>query len=530
MIKNSARRWLAGLGVAGAFVAASATPAVAAEVPFEVVTHDLLVAPGHMTYGSFYAHWKNTESEPTFGRTTIDIDLSGVADFAVVEPAWGWACDVSPTKLHCEADLQDGDTPGFDYMVTGRDGAKPGQQGALSISVASGGKTATGKAGVTIAEGVDLVSDPTVEASGEPGARVGVPGVVRNAGETLVDGTVLVVQADWLAAYAGDFSNCLSEEFGVYAFCTFDTKLERGRTYELSEDLPIKLSPDARTGATLPVFLDWWTRDDWNQAFEDWLVGDLKPGRGGELRLVAKERSSVARSPQTDLDKLNNMTFAMIGVTGDNPADLKAVGATASGKKGDVVDVQPGFTNLGPAILEYQGQASQDISIDDLPVRISIPEGTTAVEAPWDCVPYVPGEEWDPWNANWGEPGAKEYACQVTETPKDTESVYYFGLRIDEVVPNAKGSVTTKLPGDPKADNDTAAIVINPVGGGTPGTPGDGDQGGDGGQGGGDDGDGPTLPITGSSTGLIAGVGALLLVAGVGGYVLARRRKTRFVA
>ncbi|MFD2763969.1 LPXTG cell wall anchor domain-containing protein [Micromonospora eburnea] len=36
--------------------------------------------------------------------------------------------------------------------------------------------------------------------------------------------------------------------------------------------------------------------------------------------------------------------------------------------------------------------------------------------------------------------------------------------------------------------------------------------------------------MTGTATGLIAGIGALLLAAGVGGYVIARRRKTRFVA
>ena len=47
---------------------------------------------------------------------------------------------------------------------------------------------------------------------------------------------------------------------------------------------------------------------------------------------------------------------------------------------------------------------------------------------------------------------------------------------------------------------------------------------------GGGDGDGGSLPITGQSTGLIAGLGALLLAAGVGGYLVAKRRRTRFVA
>ncbi|MCX4469566.1 LPXTG cell wall anchor domain-containing protein [Micromonospora sp. NBC_01655] len=75
-----------------------------------------------------------------------------------------------------------------------------------------------------------------------------------------------------------------------------------------------------------------------------------------------------------------------------------------------------------------------------------------------------------------------------------------------------------KLDGDPNAQNDSAKIIINPTGHG----------GGDGGQGGGDD--RPTLPITGDSIGLITAVGGLLLVAGTAGYLVARRRKTRFVA
>ncbi|WP_319461117.1 LPXTG cell wall anchor domain-containing protein [Micromonospora sp. RTP1Z1] len=525
MLTNSTRRWLAGLGVAAAFIAASANPAAAADAPFEIVTHDLLVAPGHVNYGWFFAHATDTESEPKFGPTTVDVDLSKVADFATVEPAWDWTCDVSPTKLHCETDLADGQEPWFDYMVTGKDDAKPGQQGDLTISITSGGKTATATAGITIAEGVDLVSDETVEVSGAPGTRVGVPGVVRNVSETTVDGTVLVVQADWLAAYAGNFSNCNSDEEGMYAFCTFDTKIEPGKSYQLSEDLPVKLRPETRTGAKFPTYLDWWTTDDWNQAFKDWPQNDFKPGDGGELRLVEQQpRAAAARVPQTDLDQMNNFTIATVKVTGNNPADLAAKGATTKGKKGDVVPVRPSFTNLGPAVLEYQGQGTPGIGIEDLPVRISIPEGTTVIEAPFDCVPYVPGKEWDPWNAGWGEPGAKEYACQVTETPKGMNNPYEFGLRIDKVVPNATGSIATKLAGDPKAENNTAQIIVNPTGNGN-GHGGDGD--GDGGQGGGN---GGSLPITGSSTGLIAGLGALLLAAGMGGYVMARRRKTRFVA
>ncbi|WBB65624.1 LPXTG cell wall anchor domain-containing protein [Micromonospora sp. WMMD812] len=513
MLKNSTRRWLAGLGVAGAFIAASATPALADDAPFEIVTHELLVAPGHLASGWLFAHPTDTEGELEFGKTTLDVDLSKVEDFATVEPTlWGWACEASPGKLHCEADLPEAEQPWFDYTVTGKDDAKPGQKGDLTVTITSGGKSVTAAAGITIAEGVDLVTEPTVEVSGAPGSRVGVPGTVRNAGASTVNEAVLVVQADWLAPYAGDFSNCTSYE-GVVVICTFDSDLEPGKSYRLSENLPVELRPEVRTGAKLPAVLDWWTKADWALASADWpLPPDAVPGKGDELRLV-EQAPARARSLQTDVDRFNNFIQAAITVTGDNHADLAAKGSTATGKKGEVVTVRPGFTNLGPALLEYQGEKP--------PLLITIPAGTTAVEASGECQPYVPGEEWDPWNGEWGEPGAKEYACYASETPQGMEYLYEFALRIDELTGATSGPVAVKLDGDPNAANDTAKITVKLAAGNG--------SGGDNGQGGGD-GDGGTLPITGESTGLIAGIGALLLVAGAGGYLVAKRRRTRFVA
>jgi hypothetical protein len=48
MLKNLTRRWLAGLGVAGAFVAASAAPALAAPPADDVLLYanNALIAPG----------------------------------------------------------------------------------------------------------------------------------------------------------------------------------------------------------------------------------------------------------------------------------------------------------------------------------------------------------------------------------------------------------------------------------------------------------------------------------------------------
>ena len=94
-----------------------------------------------------------------------------------------------------------------------------------------------------------------------------------------------------------------------------------------------------------------------------------------------------------------------------------------------------------------------------------------------------------------------------------TTIAWSFGLRVGAAGELA-GTVATKTGSDPNAGNDTAALVVNPVGG---------TAGGSGGGGGG-------LAITGAPAGLVAGAGALLLAGGAVAFMIVRRRRTRFVA
>ncbi|RAO12932.1 hypothetical protein ONO86_06129 [Micromonospora noduli] len=64
----------------------------------------------------------------------------------------------------------------------------------------------------------------------------------------------------------------------------------------------------------------------------------------------------------------------------------------------------------------------------------------------------------------------------------------------------------------------TATAVPTPTVSGSPGAPG-----GDGGEGGG-------LPVTGADTATVAGIGSVLLLLGGAGYLIGRRRRSRFVA
>lgn len=105
--------------------------------------------------------------------------------------------------------------------------------------------------------------------------------------------------------------------------------------------------------------------------------------------------------------------------------------------------------------------------------------------------------------------------CQTSKISRSARSfrsgdwAFEFQLRIDQVIADSAGTITIKLAGDSNAGNNVAKIVVNPAGSG---------------------GGGGGLPVTGASTGIVAGAGVLLLAAGVFGFVIARRRRTRFVA
>jgi hypothetical protein len=336
ILSHSTRRWLAGLGVAGAFVAASATPAVAAEAPFKVVAQDMLVAPGYGTMAYLYAASTDDEHPHQFGQTSLDFDFSGIAgfsDFEVPGEGWGWACETNGQTAHCETEFGENDGPWLGLQVFAHDDAKPGQDGQLKYSITSGGHTVRAASTVTIAEGVDLQTAQTLSVSGAPGSQVGAPVLVRNGGETTSHGAVLVMSGDYLYNYAGDFTNCVPNDM-LGTVCTFDEDLKPGKSYRLSEDLPFELSKDARTGAELLAGSVWWTKDDWDLLNRNWTQDvdpDSKPGTKATLHLVeVAEARSLSR--QTDPDQMNNFTDISVKVTGNNPADLAVEGATAKGR------------------------------------------------------------------------------------------------------------------------------------------------------------------------------------------------------
>ncbi|MET8256218.1 LPXTG cell wall anchor domain-containing protein [Micromonospora sp. NPDC005205] len=523
MLTHSTRRWLAGLGVAGAFVAASASPAVAAPAApaaavdnLDLYANNVIVAPGG-TEKWVTLFSLTTERQPD--DYTIKVDRSKIDGFASVESS-GENCTESGAILTCKVEDQDDDGSYLNLVslvVRAKAGAKPDQKGELSFTVTSDGKSgsASYSSTVEIGEGVDLATNELLELKGAPGATLKAPFQVKNSGEVPAKGAVLFfVGADGLQP-SKRYENCEYTEGPLHdwAFaCRLDATIGKNASFRLDDSFGFTVPADSWAPNSFGGFSIWFTPADWDEyRSEAELPAKIGPnGTEGELKL---EPVMNMRSGQTDVNPLDNSTWVDLQVTGDQRADVAARGAEVTGDVGATVPLTVGYVNNGPAAVNSGGSESPWIG-----TTVTLPKGVTAVRAPEDCFSSE-DDGWEP-----GKPGGRVYQCFVLGSIRKGEKVdYEFQVRIDQAggqtgeVKLSTGQEDKQIK-DLNPANDTAQILVN--------------GGGDGGQGGGDDGDGDggSLPITGQSTGLIAGLGALLLAAGVGGYLVAKRRRTRFVA
>ncbi|MFG3422833.1 LPXTG cell wall anchor domain-containing protein [Micromonospora sp. NPDC048063] len=514
MLKHSTRRWLAGLGVAGALVAASASPAVAEEPGDELLLYanNALVAPGGEAKSVTLYAFAETLPE----KLTLTIDRGDVDGFATVvlgDRVSG--CKEAGAVITCALD----GTEITDYLVnltvTAKDSAAPGDKGELVLSVAAKGiPTATARSTIEVGEGVDLKTERSLEFAGDPGATVKAPLTVANIGDRPARGTVLLLAMTPGLTPARRHSNCsyLSEFGSNLAQCHFGEEIPPGAALQLDDSSALTIASDAWAPGRQYGQAIWFAKGDWEEFIGDFSGADWEKGSGSAMTLVPAPASRARAVKQTDKDTTNNVAWIDATVTGDQRADVAATGAEVTGAAGGTVIAKVGFVNNGPAAINSYSPGELLTG-----ALVTVPAGATVVDAPEQCSPGT-AEEPTGW---YGEPGGRVYFCEWFELRRKGEAaVFEFGLRIDKVG-GAPGSVRLLHfgPGEPgkvvdlNPKNDTAALVV---------------KGATGGEGGG--GDDPELPITGDSAGLVAGIGGLLLVAGGGGYLVAKRRRTRFVA
>ncbi|MBQ0990595.1 LPXTG cell wall anchor domain-containing protein [Micromonospora sp. PSH03] len=523
MLKHSLR-WLTGLGAAGVLIAASATPAVAAPT-IEPYFQDATLAIGsEATIRGLLLH----ADEPTvLTDVSVRYDYRSLATKITVAPADGQECTApEPGVLVCteRSDVVLYEMPPLGSGIY-RNGAKRvhlgltedaqlGDSGDVAVSFqAAGGRRGSYTSRVRVGEGVDLAGGPYTSLSAKPGGKFTVPLVVANAGDKAVTGFVAVFDLPYSIRTKDRFSNCRYSGDHLVS-CHFDEDIPVGTG--LATTLNLEFVKDTYAPASHSGYAQFMTSAD----FEDLTrvrtaVGAraANPGSGPKLTMT-EAPSRVRQADQTDVGPGNDYTAWIIRATGVNGTDLAAIGATLKGAAGTVVTATVGFRNNGPATLDGTNGDFEAATHTD----VELPPGTTAVEVPDNC---------------WlRQDTTRTYSC-ASEMLLVAGQTYAmkFRLRIDKVVSNARGAVRVNAPcecpggegfkDDIEPANDKATIVVNAAQGG--GDQGDGD--GDGGAGG-----GGSLPITGAPTNLIVGIGALLLVTGVGCYLLARRQGSRFPA
>ncbi|MEW2142920.1 LPXTG cell wall anchor domain-containing protein [Micromonospora vinacea] len=520
MLKQSLR-WLTGLGAAGALVAASATPAVAAATIEPYFQDSTLAVGATPTTRALFLY---ADEPSVLTDVSVRYDYRSLANKISVVPADGQECTAPEAGvLVCEEpeDVVLHELPpigsGTYRNVTKQvrlgltEDAQLGDSGDIAVSFqAAGGRSGGYTSHVRVGEGVDLAGGPFTTLSAKPGGKFTVPLAVANAGDKVVNGFVAVFDLSYSIRTKDRFSNCRYADDHLVS-CQFDEDIPVGTG--LVAMLNLELAKDTYAPTNQSGYAQFMTTAD----FEDLTrvqaaVGARAATAGSGPKLTLTEAPGrMRKADQTDVVPGNDYTGWTIKATGTNGTDLAAIGATLKGTAGAVVTATVGFRNNGPATLDKTNGDFEAATH----TAVELPPGTSAVEVPDSCQLRQ---------------GTRTYQCASEMLLVAGQSyTVKFRLRVDKVIPNARGAVRVNAPcecpaggsfqDDIKPANDKATIVVNAAQSG--GGQGDGDGGGGG---------GGSLPITGAHTILIAGIGVLLLVTGAGCYLLARRQGSRFAA
>lgn len=519
-----ARRLIAGAAVATAVLAAAPAPAsaalAAADISMYVVDTTVPVGAGVTTpVDTILAATDAVVLE----EPTLTYRIGGLGGVRLTgEEGIGECENESPSVLVCSSPFPlelgpDGIAGVFRAYLGARDATEIGETGTITATLSARGLAPVSfEARVRVAESVDLQAGPEQRATAAPGATFDAPLVVTNAGDTVITGASVTFDHDFAIDSTVRYRNCLYIRERLHS-CTFDQDLQAGRTYAAA--MPLKIRADTAAPDNAYGYRRWLTPAELED-FHTYLKSrDLSPGTPGDGDvLTLAERPAAKDTAQADADIEDNWSELQVRVPGENGIDLAATGAKLTGKAGDRLTVPVGVRNVGEATLDLSRLGSPAAVTE-----VTVPRGTTAVAASPECYPVSGGEvDFDA----PGRPGAAAYECHSDFVlAAGAEEVYEFELRIDRIAGRATGAVAVNEPcecerfaDDVDTSNNTAAIVIS-----------DGTTGGDG-QGGGSGDDDPTLPITGPQGMTLAGAGAALLVLGVAGFVLARRRRTTFVS
>lgn len=444
------------------------------------------------------------------GDYTIRIDASALSGVASARLPDCPAEDGNPLIVVCSgSELYQGEWPNKvgNIRLTTDDDSAAGDFGTIHVTGEGAGLAFTPLDVDVLVGGATYlnhrVHEPDDFTSGD---TFDAPIGFRNTGGIAGHGAVLRVHGSRGLSFPDSYGNCSYQvvddgpllDRGTEALCTFDGTFEPGSAYEASEPLKVK----AADFAMLDVFTYGFSAVSPEQARDLLASGDYTPGTGPDLAL----RPATGTSPD------DYAQYVDIDLPRHGPSDFALTGDSLKGAAGDTVTAKVGFQN-GPTWVSALRSGGEPLHYE-----VKAPEGASIVKTPSGCfhVDELP------------ESGGAGYACPI-DTPilEGASSTYLFTLKIDKVVPDAKGKVylPSFYSGETDTANNTAWIVLNATAedgtdGGTGATAGgaDGGQstdGGTGGKGGTADDGGTTTAGSQSGGGLAStGLGGILLISG----------------
>ncbi|MEV7915468.1 COG1361 family protein [Streptomyces griseus] len=372
----------------------------------------------------------------TDGRLTVDV--SGIAQMAEVT----WPENCAPTGTTAVCSVAQVPAIGADYSpqvrleVRAADTAEAGAHGRITYAAtATGGPDGTLEAPLdsfettlTVASGPNLVLNGLAPVEGAtPGTVHTVPLSVTNEGHEPAQGFTLGMAASYGLGFDARYAACAYTQTGgayapmSHAECAFDQVLQPGDTFTLPEPLRISVA---------------------DHALRERLDIDVQPAGGA-----------------TDIDTSDN--YGIVAVNAVNTADFAVRGSRVSGAAGETVKASLTFRNKGPGWLGNLGSGDPVALVD-----FTVPEGVTVTGAPSACQARTLAGGYRP-----GHLGAPRYVCEMSYwVLENTVRTFSFDLRVDSVVPDAKGRVAlqpviagTGFPHDPEPGNNKGWVTVNPT-------------------------------------------------------------------
>ncbi|MEU6250512.1 hypothetical protein [Glycomyces sp. NPDC047010] len=464
------------------------------------------------------------EVESTRAVLTIDESFAGLSLDTEDE-----RCTASGNTLTCEEpDRFTGFAAEFGFFLVVEPEVRPGDVAAYEIAVDADGATDTIEHTWEFAEAGSTAPDYVVNAhdaaSPAPGAAANPAVEFQYNGEQgyedfyfRVHGRAYYPQQGYVTPVL-DYANCGLDEGGS-EYCILEGFApEPGRVYELSADTPIDLVPTADAPGPMrfpeAVVMEAITDEDLIDSI-DFYDADT------ELAFVPGDAERIPNHPYFDV------------ITADNPFDLDMADANVNGSAGDDAFYDIAYTN-DSAVDAIISIPPWDVDVfDPYLVAIQLPTGVEVTAGDPETGYFTTPDRYGCQNLHIYERPAYagivapygiddlDLVCEIGDVVQSgATETFRLPVEITSGTPTADGRSAVLDPAlfwgehaleeyemtpadfpflDADLDNNTSVLSLNTE---TPG-----------------------LPATGTSPGLLGGLGALLVGAGAAAAVLARRLK-----